>query len=233
MQNGDKSLLEYLDNIEQKLDASKTPISLSKVVGEPFEKYLEKSKIFISEDSDKRLHDFKIKLITPFVFIALLSFINLVLFFFAKFAITNLILALIIFILSVSSIILIILLPKKVMTNHFLSYVRIDFYIVRNDVEVVRKFGVAKLSLIITTVTIFFLSVFGAFSPLMNDIIIFDNIILTIQFIFFLIIAFITPLCLTCLFLDLKMYRTYILINDKSYLIYQTYPRIYVEKNDR
>lgn len=37
MQNRDKSLLEYLDNIEQKLDASKTPISLSKVVGVSFE----------------------------------------------------------------------------------------------------------------------------------------------------------------------------------------------------
>ena len=37
MQSGDKSLLEYLDNIEQKLDASKTPISLSKVVGVSFE----------------------------------------------------------------------------------------------------------------------------------------------------------------------------------------------------
>ncbi len=233
MQNGDKSLLEYLVNIEQKLDASKTPISLSKVVGEPFEHYLEKSKIYVSEESEKRLHDFKIKLTTSFSFIASLSLINLILYFFVQFAISNFIFALGIFILSITSIIFTSSLPKTIRSNHFLSYVRIDFYIVRNDVEVVRKFGISKFILLSITIILLLLSLFGALSPFILEITVFDNIVLLVSFILFIFISLLAPLCIVCLLIDFKMYRTYILINDKSYLIYQTYPRIYVEKLDR
>ena len=148
MEDNNKSVFERLDKLEEIIvnDNSNKQVSVSELIGEPFDKYMETSQVYYYEPDERAFRNYKKKYIKRYsIFISIFSILlilhTLISIFTKTFLIGLFIADLLLISLPVFYLINIIKLPNKRIANSKWNFINHRFYICDNQLKVEKNKG--------------------------------------------------------------------------------------------